>query len=196
MTNQLVAEAAALPEEWRSVPDWPDYEASNKGRIRLAVDRPNGRWHHGGSAHRRGFVLRLRLRRRRGDNDVPYYVVNLNRRGKQIERRVNRLVCQTFHGPAPTDKHHAAHKNCDSLDNIETNLYWATPLENVADSVRSGRTSSGERHTPSKLKIPQIIEIRARKKAGRSRRLIATDFGISASTVGQIVRGETWRQIL
>jgi hypothetical protein len=182
-------------EQWRPIPGWPDYEASSAGRIRLAVDRPNGRWHRGLSAHRRGHVLWQRVRSRRL-HEVPYASVQLTKNNRQIEQRVNRLICLAFHGPAPSNKHHAAHKNCNSLDNAERNLYWATPLENAIRVMRAGRRSHGEKHTPSKLTTSQVRQIRERKKAGQSASIIAVDFAISKSTVKQIARGETWRTLL
>lgn len=49
--------------------------------------------------------------------------------------RVNRLVCEAFHGHPPTPKHEAAHSNGDSLDNRYTNLEWQTKAENLANPV-------------------------------------------------------------
>jgi hypothetical protein len=56
---------------------------------------------------------------------------------------VHRMVCEAFHGPAPTLTHHAAHWDGNRKNNIPNNLRWATCSENHADKIRHGTTNRG-----------------------------------------------------
>lgn len=44
---------------------------------------------------------------------------------------VHRLICLTFCGDPPTEKHQVNHINEDTLDNRAENLEWVTPKENI-----------------------------------------------------------------
>jgi hypothetical protein len=46
-----------------------------------------------------------------------------------------------------------------------------------------------------KLTADSVQDIRRRVKAGEAVELVADDFGVSAATVYQILRGETWRHV-
>lgn len=181
-----------MNEVWMVIPGWPEYEASSLGRIRLAVERPNGRHKHGYSRWRKGTILSQRLRSRRKARTL-YAFVKL-RRGpySQVERPVHRLVCLAFHGEPPSQKHHAAHQNCNSIDNSSLNLRWATPAENVADTVNAGRISRGETHTPSKLTAESVSGIKRERELGKSYSAISDIYGVHKSTIGKIIRRETW----
>src|SRR5713101_7444407 len=64
-----------------------------------------------------------------------YLMVGPRLNGKQKWLRVNRLVCEAFHGPPPTVKHVAAHLNGFKQDNYADNLEWKTPRGNFLDQV-------------------------------------------------------------
>lgn len=184
-----------MTEHWRSIVGYSDYEVSSLGRIRLRIDRPNPRWKHGRSTYPKGKIIAQRLRARRS-GQAAYYLVYLWNGSRQVERRVNRLVCEAFHGAPPSATHHAAHHNYDSQDNAAANLHWATPQEIIAGMVSAGRISQGEAHTPSKLRANTVFAIRRLCAIGTSYQEVADTFGISKSTVGQISRGETWKPLL
>lgn len=58
---------------------------------------------------------------------------------------IHTLVCLAFHGPKPTPKHQVAHKDCNKMNNGYLNLRWATPKENIADSIILGRFKGRKR---------------------------------------------------
>jgi len=81
-------------------------------------------------------------------------------------------------------------------------LFACSQSENMKDAGRKGRHPSqvhrrkymGERNANSVLTVQKVRDIRRLYRAGHSQRKIAAYFGIGKSTVGRIVRGETWSQ--
>lgn len=98
-------------EEWRSVPGYEGlYEVSSLGRVRSK------------SSYLKGSVSK------------GYRYVHLTKG----TLRVNRIVCEAFHGPAPEDKPYALHRNGVKSDNRSVNLYWGSQAENMMDAVHHG----------------------------------------------------------
>jgi hypothetical protein len=46
-------------------------------------------------------------------------------------RKVSRLVCEAFHGPAPADKRYCLHRDENARNNAADNLCWGTQKENL-----------------------------------------------------------------
>lgn len=110
--------------------------------------------------------------------------------------RANRLVCEAFHGPAPTDRHHAAHKNGIRLDNRKDNLYWATPKQNGADKIRHGTQVRGEKMGRSVLTDALVRDIRTEFNGVRgSKAHLARKYGVSVHAVSLALSGDTWSHI-
>lgn len=163
--------------EWRQIPSWPAYEASDDGRIR-----------------RVGFDRALTLVNLHG-----YHVVWLSttpRKGKN--RRAHRLVCEAFRGAPPLPGMDVAHSNGIKTDNRPANLRWATRAENERDKKSHGVSNAGTRNGMAKLSEPDVREIRRRahaapfgmRKATATR--ISEEFGIGVRTVYGIVSGAYW----
>lgn len=111
-------------EEWRVIDDAPDYAVSDRGRVKRIV--PDWQGKYDGrilkpSTHRSGYLAHV-----------------LCTPSGKITRKVHRLVCQAWHGPSPSPKHHAAHYDGQNQNNTPDNLYWATARENVLDKKRHG----------------------------------------------------------
>ena len=114
-----------MAEVWRPIPSKPGFEASSLGRVRSWTGRILAQAPHIG-----------RYRR------VTLCAPKSRYKDKQL---VHRLVCEAFHGPAPSPDHVAAHANDIGHDNRPDNLRWATHRENVADLIRNGRMHIGGR---------------------------------------------------
>lgn len=120
--------------EWRPVPSFPGYEASNAGEIRSQIP-----W--------KGTPLPRTLRKHR--NPDGYEVVRpRNPNGKNVTVTVHRMVAEAFHGPRP-DGLMVRHLNGDKADNRPDNLRYGTRSENGMDAVRHGV------HFPARLTVCQ-----------------------------------------
>lgn len=98
-----------------------------------------------------------------------YQVVSMvSSDGERKNRRLNRIVCETFRGPPPSPRHQAAHDDGDKTHNHIGNLFWKTPKENAADKVRHGTALIGDRNP---MKRP---DVRA-KFIGNKNALLGTD---------------------
>lgn len=123
-----------------------------------------------------------------------YLSVNRRDGGRNVQESVHRLVCEAFHGPPPDDKPWALHRDGNPLNNRAENLYWGTPAENYADSVRHGTAPTGERHGRARLTRSQVDAIRAEYAAGGvSQRELGIRYGVTRSAIRDIVRGRRWK---
>lgn len=106
---------------------------------------------------------------------------------------VHRLMCELVDGPAPSDKHEAAHScgngggGCINPHHLE----WKTRKQNEADKEGHGTRVRGERHGQSKLSAAQVRSIRA-MRGSIPQSKIAKQFGIGQSQVARIQTGEKW----
>jgi hypothetical protein len=69
-------------------------------------------------------------------------------------------------------------------------LSIGTQAENVADSMAKGRRSGGKR-----LSADLVGEIKYHLSRGSSQLQLATHYGVSTTTIGQISRGQTWKDV-
>ena len=101
-----------------------------------------------------------------------------------VSERELREVCHTCDTPACVNPGH---------------LFDGTHGDNVRDAIAKGRAHApiapltrGERNPSSKLCASDVQDIRRRASLGETQRQIAVDFGVSQSTVSDIVCGRTW----
>ena len=83
--------------------------------------------------------------------------------------------------------HNCDHRNCCNPGHLRL----GTQSDNIRDMDNRGRR--GDSHTNSKLTEEQALEIRTNVRLETQREL-GIRFGISKSTVGQIIRRETWNK--
>lgn len=113
----------------------------------------------------------------------------------KISKPVHRLVLETFVGPCP-EGCCACHNNGDGLDNRLENLRWDTQANNIADAVRQGTFSRGNKHGSARLNEEQVRSIRERHAAGTPMAHLAKEFGVAPYSIRGIVTGRTWRHLL
>lgn len=165
-----------VPEEWRVVAEFPDYEVSSHGRVRRCRDYViyNKRKKTSRVKVPAGMLLRPGLTR-------GYPVVCLANGGKKTRkmRHVAILVCRAFHGEPPSPAHQAAHGDGCPTNNVYTNLRWALPVENAADKIKHGTHPRGTTNPGNKLSEEQVRSIRREYAAGGTPQYyIAAKYGL------------------
>lgn len=106
--------------EWKSIPGFPKYEASEDGKVRRAI------------AGKRSISKELSLFPGKGG----YLAVTLydeNRSHKRLP--VHRIIALTFLNKGKTDATNVCHRDGNKTNNHRTNLYWGTPLDNSRDTM-------------------------------------------------------------
>lgn len=108
-------------ESWKAIPDHPNYEASTAGRIRNAKT--------GKLMHARAVQCKSGI----------YYKTNIGSGPTKkntiqpITRWIHRLICATFHGPAPAGQRQVRHLDGDPSNNTAQNLAWGNQSMNEQD---------------------------------------------------------------
>lgn len=168
-------------EQWRPVLGFPQYEVSDLGRVRRVVDSTNSK---------AGSIISGRV------SPAGYLYFNATVAGKRKTIKHHRLVCEAFHGPAPTPAHVVAHCNGNSLDNRAANLRWATTRENHSDRFAHGTNPAGSRNGRANLCEAQVAEIRRLYAlGGRTTYALAEQYEVYPTTVQKIIKRETWKHV-
>lgn len=118
-------------DEWKDIPDFPDYEVSKDGKVRNKKSKK---------------ILKHYLGVR------GYYVVNLRKDAKPSTIYVHRLLAQAFI-PNPSNKRFVDHKDRDRKNNTLSNLRWVNSIENAQNSERVINNSSGEIYIHQYFKV-------------------------------------------
>lgn len=105
--------------------------------------------------------------------------------GKQRMAYVQRLVCETFLGPAPAESFQAHHKNGDRTDNRLANLEWSTPWENnrAKPDRKIDRSKWRRSLTPEKKTAAGIL-----LSAGMELSAVARCLSLSRRTLASLTR--------
>lgn len=165
--------------EWRIIPSFSDYEASASGLVRRI---------HPGKRQKETKPLAITTEK----NGYLRVRIWVNGRGKNIW--LHRAVCEAFHGPAPTEKHQAAHDDGVRSHCSADNLAWKTRKENYQDAIRHGTSKRGEGNHMARLSADQVLTIRKRGQTEKSA-VLADEFGISAGAVTAIIRRDLWSHL-
>lgn len=105
-------------EQWKNVPMYDRYEASNLGRIRSSA---------------RGKVLNMQLHHR------GYWLVGVRiGGGKYNNELVHRMVALAW-VDGYKDGLQVNHKDCNKKNNLPSNLEWVTGQDNMRHASRMGR---------------------------------------------------------
>ena len=120
-----------------------------------------------------------------------YGIVRINGR----RHRVHRVAYEFAVGPIP-DGLNVCH-TCDNPPCCNpAHLFLASHAENMADMAAKGRQRgpSGESHHKAKLTVAIVRTIREWAPTGWPQRDLAAAFGVSQTTIGRILRRETWKE--
>lgn len=120
-------------------------------------------------------------------NTMGYRVGTLHLNGERKQVKLHRLIWISVHGLPPAGLP-IDHINRDKADNRIGNLRLVQPVENA----HNRRTYVGVENPAAKINHAVAADIRQSHERVKSLRLVALEFGVSASLVGQIIRGERW----
>jgi len=127
-------------ELWRTIPEYPTIEVSNKGRVYVKNIRPPYKTI--------------------GSPDFNGYLV------VGVEKKsicVHTLVCIAFHGYAPTNTHTVDHMNRTRSDNRAENLRWATKSEQSTNTANVRSIESYDKLTYKAIERFATMKEAARK---------------------------------
>lgn len=157
------------------------YSISNFGRVRSERTK---------QGTLKGMILKNMVNRK------GYYFIDLL--GKS--RTIHSIVAESFIGIKPNGMT-INHKDCIKSNNHPSNLEYISNLENMRHAFRNGRFKNvyhprGEDSASSKITEKQVKYIRKNHIPYKvSFRELGDKFGISASTVAEIVRYQIWKHI-
>jgi len=98
---------------------------------------------------------------------------------------VHWIVCLTFLGPPPTNKHEPNHKDGNKLNNSVGNLEYVTRSENIRHAYKLGLRKRCHTH---KLSDEQYAEIRRLYRTGEwTYDQLAVQFGVSSNNIGYVL---------
>lgn len=120
-------------EEWRVIPEFPDYAVSSLGRFRREQPDKRGRGV--------GRIIKIKFH-----EDNACSQIGLVRDGHQYRLMANRVVCAAFHGNGTGLL--ARHLDGDFHNLRADNLEWSTILEKAHSMVVRGTQPRGERSGP------------------------------------------------
>ena len=174
-------------ETWKDIPGYEGhYQASDLGRIkslsRVTVKK------NGAPMSVKEKILSNRAHR----HGYSSYV--LRKDGKSHPFHGHVLVMRAFKG-MPDPGLIICHNDSDGSNNQLENLRYDTVKSNSADMIAMGKSMRGERSPSSILTEETVLDIRNRRARGERLNAIAKHYGITASLVGLVARGITWKHL-
>lgn len=153
-------------ENWKAAPGYPGYEVSSRGQVRGL---------EGISLQGRALPLRMLTLL---NHPKGYKMVSLQLDGRSKKVLVHRLVCEAFHGPAPSPEiTDVCHIDEIKEHNTPENLKWGTRRENIQQYADSGRYQNQNTQLTHCLNGHPFSEGNTRRwtsKLGRNHRICRT----------------------
>jgi hypothetical protein len=84
---------------------------------------------------------------------------------------------------------HNCSKACFNPDHLKP----GTQTENMADKVRDGTWQGGEKHSRAKLTETQVLAIRASEN--KFHRELAVEYGVTKTTITNIINRKIWKHL-
>ena len=144
---------------------------------------------------RNGDVIGKRGKILKGHIDrCGYKEVMLSYYPNQKQMLVHRLVLSTFKPVPNMDKLDVNHIDGNKLNNNIENLEWCTRSENIKHAYKTGleKKVTGEKHHNHKLTEEDVRYIR---ECDISSYRLAKELGVDSSTIRDIRRRKTWRNV-
>ncbi len=163
-------------EQWKEIPEWPDYMASNLGHLY--------------SKKKRKVMIQHQC------HPFGYLGITLCRNGKRIHKMVHPLIISSFIGPRPEGLE-INHKDSNPKNNNIENLEYVTHGQNMKHGYDVGNKirPKGELHPMTSLTDKTVIFVRSLKTKGLKNIDIHKLTGIEASTISRLVNHKIWNHI-
>lgn len=116
-------------EEWRDIPDYPNYQVSNLGNVKSKERYTKAKGNE--IIHRKEKLLKPQT-----DNKGYKYVRLYNSVGFKT-KKIHRLVAEIFI-ENKENKPQVNHKDGNKSNNNVSNLEWCTDLENKQHAIKNG----------------------------------------------------------
>jgi hypothetical protein len=166
-----------MDEEYRDIPGYEYYQASDQGNIRHWVD---GEW-----------VIPNRYM---GNGQKHYEKIYIAGHNHSVQL-VAHLIALAFIGERPSGAI-LRHLNDDGRDNRACNLCYGTYWDNAQDKIRNGHGNKGIPHSwrngHAKLVESDVADIMRLSASGMRQIDIAAKYGMTQSAIGSIIRGSNW----
>jgi len=175
-----------MNEEWRPISGFVGYEISSLGQVRSYRKRGVGA---------KSLAETPKLLKQTIDR-YGYLTVHLSVNGKSLTKTVHRLLAKAFLDTPPSSVHQAAHIDGNSLNNIVTNIYWATPKQNSRDRVNHGTQIRGVNHHSAKLDEIKVKAIREEYAMGYgTHKQLAMRYGVTKASITGLLSGKNWAHV-
>lgn len=186
-STHSIGDSPSVPSvEYRVIPGFPAYRCGSDGSLWTCYNPGASRAQPRTSTNWR--------RMKPAANSRGYLVVSLYLNGQRFDRRVCRLVLETFVGPCPPGMECCHEDNVHGNDRL-SNLRWDTHKANVAETIRQGIARIGSKDGTAKLTEADIPEVMRLVAAGETYRAIGKRFGVAHSQISRIVRGKLWKHV-
>lgn len=129
-----------------------------------------------------------------------YREVLFSENGKTNQYRVHRLIAETFI-PNPMNLPCVNHKDGNKLNNSVDNLEWCTHAENTLHAYRTGLEQKvcGEQHHAHKLTedaVRYIRKVYIKRDRDFGATALANLFKVDRTTIQDVIKGKTWREVV
>lgn len=180
-------------EIWRDIPGYEGiYQASDIGRVKV-LNRECISTGCGGKIYSR--MMPEKIMKQSKNSNSNHKWVCLAKNGVSKRWGVHALVLLAFEGTPLTPGLFCLHKDDISDNNIPSNLYWGTHLENMKDAIRNGGSIQAYRHPHTKLNDTDVIKIKKRLAAGETPTEISRDYKVHQAVIRCIKIGRNWSHV-
>lgn len=131
-------------------------------------------------------------------NDKGYGWFDVREKDRYRGRLAHRVAWEFAHGPVPDGKYVLHRCDFPACVNHE-HLFLGTQKDNIRDMDAKGRRGDlavhGERNGRARLTSSIVESLRERHQGGETFTHLASEYGVSPSTISRAVTGKRWASI-